>query len=107
MDPQPSVFRTRTHILDTHTFLVPFHTHSPCAVLYTQVTYQLKILTTAIFSVIVLHRSLSLSKWVSLILLTVAVALVQVCVCVWCVCVCVCVVCEMRHKKSVSYVFGS
>ena len=45
----------------------------------TQVTYQLKILTTAVFSVIILQRSLSLTKWVSLILLTVAVALVQVC----------------------------
>ena len=44
-----------------------------------QITYQLKILTTAVFSVLILHRSLSLTKWVSLILLTVAVALVQVC----------------------------
>lgn len=42
-----------------------------------QVTYQLKILTTALFSVIMLHRSLSLKKWVSLVLLTMGVAIVQ------------------------------
>lgn len=42
-----------------------------------QVTYQLKILTTALFSVIMLHRSLSLKKWVSLVLLTIGVAIVQ------------------------------
>lgn len=43
-----------------------------------QVTYQLKILTTALFSVMMLHRSLSGRKWVSLILLMVGVAIVQV-----------------------------
>lgn len=43
-----------------------------------QVTYQLKILTTAFFAVIILHRKLALLKWVSLILLTCGVALVQV-----------------------------
>lgn len=42
-----------------------------------QVTYQLKILTTALFSVTMLHRSLSLRKWVSLVLLTIGVAIVQ------------------------------
>ncbi|KAG9301882.1 hypothetical protein G9A89_004562 [Geosiphon pyriformis] len=41
------------------------------------VTYQLKILTTALFSVIMLKRSLSGLKWISLILLTLGVALVQ------------------------------
>src|SRR5579862_9984285 len=40
-----------------------------------QVTYQLKILTTALFSVTLLHRTLSLQKWVSLLLLTCGVAL--------------------------------
>lgn len=42
-----------------------------------QVTYQLKILTTALFSVTMLHRSLSLKKWISLVLLTAGVAIVQ------------------------------
>ena len=42
-----------------------------------QVTYQLKILTTAVLSVIMLGKRLGLSKWVSLILLTVGIALAQ------------------------------
>ncbi|KAF1812247.1 nucleotide-sugar transporter [Eremomyces bilateralis CBS 781.70] len=42
-----------------------------------QVTYQLKILTTALFSVIMLRRSLSIRKWISLVLLMVGVAIVQ------------------------------
>lgn len=42
-----------------------------------QVTYQLKILTTAIFSVIMLGRVLSVRKWASLGLLTLGVAIVQ------------------------------
>ncbi|VDM69178.1 unnamed protein product [Strongylus vulgaris] len=43
-----------------------------------QVTYQLKILTTALFSVTILGRSLNRLKWLALVLLTVGVALVQV-----------------------------
>lgn len=43
-----------------------------------QVTYQLKILTTAIFSVIMLGRSLSPRKWLSLLLLIVGVSIIQV-----------------------------
>ncbi|KAF3926387.1 hypothetical protein AA313_de0203770 [Arthrobotrys entomopaga] len=42
-----------------------------------QVTYQLKILTTALFSVSMLGRKLSSRRWLSLILLTVGVAIVQ------------------------------
>ncbi|XP_065649460.1 UDP-galactose translocator-like [Hydra vulgaris] len=42
-----------------------------------QVTYQLKILTTALFSVLMLNKSLSKGQWFSLLLLFVGVALVQ------------------------------
>ncbi|KAI8067671.1 nucleotide-sugar transporter-domain-containing protein [Gilbertella persicaria] len=41
-----------------------------------QVTYQLKILTTAFFSVIILKRNLSKLKWIALAILTVGIALV-------------------------------
>jgi drug/metabolite transporter (DMT)-like permease len=43
-----------------------------------QVTYQLKILTTAVFSVIMLGRVLSARKWMSLFLLIVGVSIIQV-----------------------------
>lgn len=43
-----------------------------------QVTYQLKILTTAIFSVTMLGQSLGLKKWSSLLMLTTGVAVVQI-----------------------------
>ncbi|KAL6712202.1 UDP-galactose transporter Gms1 [Coniothyrium glycines] len=43
-----------------------------------QVTYQLKILTTAIFSVLMLGRVLSARKWLSLVLLIVGVSIIQV-----------------------------
>ncbi|XP_008316126.2 UDP-galactose translocator isoform X2 [Cynoglossus semilaevis] len=43
-----------------------------------QVTYQLKILTTALFSVLMLKKSLSRVQWISLLLLFVGVAIVQV-----------------------------
>ncbi|KAI9273701.1 UDP-galactose transporter [Sporodiniella umbellata] len=42
-----------------------------------QVTYQLKILTTAFFSVIILKRNLSKLKWVALFILTLGIALVN------------------------------
>jgi UDP-sugar transporter A1/2/3 len=43
-----------------------------------QVVYQLKILTTALFSAILLQRKFSLQKWLSLVLLTAGVAVVQI-----------------------------
>lgn len=42
-----------------------------------QVCYQLKILTTALFSVIMLQRKFSRQKWLSLVFLTIGVAIVQ------------------------------
>jgi solute carrier family 35 (UDP-sugar transporter), member A1/2/3 len=41
------------------------------------VTYQLKILTTAFFTVLILKRRLSLWQWISLLILVVGVATVQ------------------------------
>ncbi|KAI7191105.1 P-loop containing nucleoside triphosphate hydrolase protein [Hortaea werneckii] len=43
-----------------------------------QVTYQLKILTTALFSVTLLGKALSPRRWTSLVLLMVGVAIVQI-----------------------------
>mmetsp|Transcript_57030 Transcript_57030/g.158820 ORF Transcript_57030/g.158820 Transcript_57030/m.158820 type:complete len:365 (-) Transcript_57030:142-1236(-) len=42
-----------------------------------QVTYQLKILTTAVLSVVILGKALGPTKWSSLLLLTAGVALIQ------------------------------
>ncbi|XP_077980893.1 UDP-N-acetylglucosamine transporter-like [Glandiceps talaboti] len=42
-----------------------------------QVTYQLKILTTAMFSVLMLGKKLNSLKWISLVMLMVGIALVQ------------------------------
>uniref|UniRef100_A0A8R1I2X6 UDP-galactose transporter n=1 Tax=Caenorhabditis japonica TaxID=281687 RepID=A0A8R1I2X6_CAEJA len=41
------------------------------------VTYQLKILTTAVFTVLVLHRRLSIQQWISLFVLFAGVVIVQ------------------------------
>jgi solute carrier family 35 (UDP-sugar transporter), member A1/2/3 len=43
-----------------------------------QVTYQCKILTTALFAVLMLGQSLSLKKWLSLVILTAGVGCVQI-----------------------------
>jgi len=43
-----------------------------------QVTYQLKIITTALFSVAMLGRKLSTAQWISLFLLTAGIAIVQI-----------------------------
>ncbi|QSZ37057.1 hypothetical protein DSL72_009149 [Monilinia vaccinii-corymbosi] len=42
-----------------------------------QVLYQLKILTTAVFSVILLRRALPSKRWIALVLLTIGVTIVQ------------------------------
>lgn len=42
-----------------------------------QVTYQMKIITTAMFSVLLLNRQLSRQKWVALCILTAGIAIVQ------------------------------
>lgn len=42
-----------------------------------QVTYQLKILTTCLFSILFFGRTYSTGKWLSLVLLTAGVAIVQ------------------------------
>ncbi|KAI6383299.1 hypothetical protein MCOR25_000219 [Pyricularia grisea] len=42
-----------------------------------QILYQLKILTTAFFTVVMLGRSLSAKKWVSLVILTIGVSIVS------------------------------
>ena len=51
-----------------------------------QVTYQLKIITTAMFSVFMLGRSLSKVQWLSMLLLFAGVAIVQVCLLVLLLC---------------------
>lgn len=43
-----------------------------------QTTYQLKILATALFSVLMLGRTLTMQKWLSLVLLMAGVAIVQI-----------------------------
>uniref|UniRef100_A0A672PJI0 UDP-N-acetylglucosamine transporter-like n=1 Tax=Sinocyclocheilus grahami TaxID=75366 RepID=A0A672PJI0_SINGR len=50
-----------------------------------QVTYQLKILTTALFSVSMLGKSLTIYQWLSLVILMTGIALVQVSSLVICV----------------------
>uniref|UniRef100_A0A0N4UVD0 UDP-galactose transporter n=1 Tax=Enterobius vermicularis TaxID=51028 RepID=A0A0N4UVD0_ENTVE len=49
------------------------------------VTYQLKILTTALFTVLILRRRLSMLQWIALIFLFAGIAMVQV-------------VCDLRNK---------
>lgn len=43
-----------------------------------QVCYQLKILTTAVFSMVLLQRKFSIQKWAALIMLTIGVSIVQI-----------------------------
>jgi drug/metabolite transporter (DMT)-like permease len=44
-----------------------------------QLTYQLKILTTALFAVVMLGKHISALKWLALCVLVAGVVLVQVC----------------------------
>ena len=55
------------------TFVI-FH----CIILYLQVTYQMKIIATALFMVVLLGRSLSRVQWMAIFILAGGVALVQV-----------------------------
>lgn len=43
-----------------------------------QVTFQLKILTTALFTVVLLNRSLRCSQWLSLVLLSIGISIIQI-----------------------------
>jgi len=43
-----------------------------------QVTFQIKILTTALFTVILLNRSLKFTQWISLFVLFVGISIIQI-----------------------------
>lgn len=43
-----------------------------------KVTFQIKILTTAVFMVFLLKRSLKLTQWISLIILVIGISIIQV-----------------------------
>lgn len=45
-----------------------------------QVTYQLKILTTALFSILMMKKVIVPHQWIALVLLTVGVGFVSVCI---------------------------
>ena len=65
----------------THIFTFCISIHSIChntilLIKYTQVTYQLKILTTAIFSVAMLGRKLTKTQWFSLVILFLGVSVI-------------------------------
>ena len=62
--------------MDTHLHS-PSNTHVHLCLVH-QVTYQLKILTTALFSVSMLGRRLGTYQWLSLLVLMAGIALVQV-----------------------------
>lgn len=69
--------RTNTVTLASNAFLSQYVALSNLPASIYQVTYQLKILTTAIFSVLFFRRSYSPWKWFALLLLTAGVAVVQ------------------------------
>ena len=43
-----------------------------------QVTFQIKILTTALFTVVLLNRSLRCSQWLSLVILCIGISIIQI-----------------------------
>lgn len=43
-----------------------------------QITYQFKILTTAMFMVLLLHKQITKKQWLALIILSVGIAFIQV-----------------------------
>jgi UDP-sugar transporter A1/2/3 len=43
-----------------------------------QVTFQIKILTTALFTVVLLNRSLRFSQWISLVILCIGISIIQI-----------------------------
>ena len=70
MHPSAPLPHPRTHIL-------PFAAASNLDAATCQITYQLKILTTAVFAVTMLGKRISATRWFSLVVLVAGIVLVQ------------------------------